>query len=1507
MKIINRFKYALLLLLLAAGNMQATVWTVTSTADTETDGTLRQILKNQAQSGDTVRFANDLATQTISLTSSLYPFGTNATAAKERTLTLLGNGVTITFSSSSGIYFGNNASSTMTKLEIENIRFTERMPTIAAAEGHIRNCTFSFTEASTTTLNTFNISGNLTFEGCAFTMKGKLFYILNNKVKLTVSFVSCTFVKKEITPQPPKDYSFLFHSATAANLSATMTNCVVMDYSSLNNGAPTFHNRSLITSKGFNVIRENTVTPSGTWTKAAGDTILPLDDATPPPLTFDEGIYKVPLGSPAYRHLPPQSQWEDLPNFSDVEFPAKDLTGEGIDYTCKTHSGAWQTVYLAEGETETASECGGTEQLQATSITLTPPAGIIYTPPSLATHTVSAIVEPVSEGISQAVTWTSSNESVATVAPDGVDKCRITPLSPGTTTITATSTVTPSVTQTVEITVTPYIHVAGISLEAGYRPTATTPVDTIRSVHHLEQRFFAKFSPADALNQALTWELEDPDGVITKQHLQPEICDLKGTKAGTAKLIIKAADDGDGVKTDTCVFIFTDPHYTDGVFMLTEGNYPGQGTLDFLYPDEGRWEHNIYLDLNNPLTFRGNTRTFGVTSQFGAIYGGKFYVTSKQGKIKGNEAGPILVVFDPVTMALHREFWNLPVGDGRAFLGVDENKGYISSSSGIYVFDLATLCDVPGGHRGFEKAVETLPATAIKGTQSGSDLYTGQIGTMIRVGERVFAVSQIEGIVVINARTDEIETTLNSHQYAVLAQSLDGYLWAGATVTMSMGELEVPVENGGQPDMVDDVQTVKALIRINPWTLEETAFPLPDGVDAPPSTWAAWQADPLCGSPKENVLYWKDGRKLIRRYDIATGQVTTVFNTGDYSLPAEFPKANWNMYGPSFRIHPVTGDLYVWITLFHLSAPFEEREVWDVYRINPSTGEQLGHYPLAAGYTWPSLFIFPDNADPVIDASFPTTVTLNATHQFDTLALCPLVTDADQMASAIVKTIEAVGDATLIDVFIRHDSLFITPLKDLTAAQTTAVSLKFNSNGKVLTRNLNVTVQPGAIAYPVTGVTLNRTTADLAVGETLQLTATVAPSNATNKSVTWTSSQPLFASVDANGLVTAHVQPSTVVITATTVQGSLAATCVVTTKAASTPGIVENPFELTQQTLTLYPSQTAQLSLTAPQHFTPTWTSTSPSVAGVTQTGLVTTYVAGTTRIIARDVSAGKADTCVVTVIALPVTPPTYTLTLNTSTLTLVQGERSTLTVTVTPQSPGQTPAWTSNAPSIADVTPAGSVVAVSPGTAQITATLGTITATCTVTVTAQVSQPTVSQVTPDAAQLAFPATSGASYYLAHVYELTTAGIQPYLTLKITPDGRVTLLRSTAGNNVVVPLAYLSPGTSYVVHLETVREKGGQAEVIRTEVTAFTTLASPTGLLTPDATTPRAWYAAGALRLEQLDGSECTVNMLNGQTVARFRVTSPSERHAITLPPGLYILAAQHNNGKSVFKIVVSD
>ena len=79
----------------------------------------------------------------------------------------------------------------------------------------------------------------------------------------------------------------------------------------------------------------------------------------------------------------------------------------------------------------------------------------------------------------------------------------------------------------------------------------------------------------------------------------------------------------------------------------------------------------------------------------------------------------------------------------------------------------------------------------------------------------------------------------------------------------------------------------------------------------------------------------------------------------------------------------------------------------------------------------------------------------------------------------------------------------------------------------------------------VTGISLDCTSKAVTVGDSFTLKATVAPNDATNKDVTWSSSNDTFATVSEAGVVSA-LKDGTVNITATTVDGGFTATCAVT-------------------------------------------------------------------------------------------------------------------------------------------------------------------------------------------------------------------------------------------------------------------------------------------------------------------------------------------------------------------------
>ncbi len=116
----------------------------------------------------------------------------------------------------------------------------------------------------------------------------------------------------------------------------------------------------------------------------------------------------------------------------------------------------------------------------------------------------------------------------------------------------------------------------------------------------------------------------------------------------------------------------------------------------------------------------------------------------------------------------------------------------------------------------------------------------------------------------------------------------------------------------------------------------------------------------------------------------------------------------------------------------------------------------------------------------------------------------------------------------------------------------TATITAKTADGHKATVKVTVTKNPDLV--DVTGVTLSPTMAEVEVKSTVNLTATVTPSNATNKTVTWSSSDDKVATV-SGGVVTG-VAPGTAVITVTTSNGKTA-TAVVTVTGKAVP-IIEN-------------------------------------------------------------------------------------------------------------------------------------------------------------------------------------------------------------------------------------------------------------------------------------------------------------------------------------------------------------
>ncbi len=337
---------------------------------------------------------------------------------------------------------------------------------------------------------------------------------------------------------------------------------------------------------------------------------------------------------------------------------------------------------------------------------------------------------------------------------------------------------------------------------------------------------------------------------------------------------------------------------------------------------------------------------------------------------------------------------------------------------------------------------------------------------------------------------------------------------------------------------------------------------------------------------------------------------------------------------------------------------------------------------------------------------------------------------------ALLKNKDAGSTATLKKVVVKTEKP-VTVDANVTDMQVTTANDQLTVNGTVdkLQADKAVIVKgngtiyektgSGQISVSVTGVSLDKTEIVLVEGSNQTLTATVEPTNATNKGVTWSSDHEAVATVDQNGTVTA-VKAGTATIMVTTADGSKTAACEVTVNAPTKP--VTN-VTLEPTTLTLEAGSTGKLTATVEPsdatNQTVTWSSSNPEVATV-DNGVVTAVSVGEAIITVTTEDGSKTATCKVTVNA-PQTVPVTGVTLDKAELTLEKGSTGTLTATVAPQNAtNNTVTWSSSNPEFVTVAN-GTVTAVSAGTATITVTTadGNHKATCTVTVipkTVQVS-----------------------------------------------------------------------------------------------------------------------------------------------------------------------------------------
>ena len=509
-------------------------------------------------------------------------------------------------------------------------------------------------------------------------------------------------------------------------------------------------------------------------------------------------------------------------------------------------------------------------------------------------------------------------------------------------------------------------------------------------------------------------------------------------------------------------------NYTNGVYVLNEDWYGhNNSTLNFWNPEAQTIDYLIMQMANN------YEYSLGCTAQYGQLYGDFIVITGKQDKDPGEpgdmKSGRVAILHKNTLKPVGDEVHPLisvnendkSDADGRGVCFVDNKKFYVGTSNGIYVFKWNEQGKIFTWDS--EKIIPGTENNLITGDEvSNADglgpLYQNQIGMMLRTQDYVFAIKQDLGVLVINPETDEIITIIEGC-FSTMAQSKDGDIWVGVNYQEEGNEDNLNYPYGWNGDAWNGSQ----LMCIDQYTLETKKVRIDTG--GIPQSWYAWTAGSLTASETENALYFV-------YTDPSLGQINWFRNCVLYRFNID--AIDWNnidltnpdeayaegaceeiydssfddlyFYGGALQCNPKDGNLYA---SFYVGENIATQE-WIYAILNPE-GEMIQYQEPIKRYWYPAMFIFPDNEAPIVE-DFDDVIIEDKNSVEITLA--DKVNDNDSRNAAIVKSVSNIADESIVKAEIIKGNLVLTPLK----RGNTTVEIAFNSNGKVVTQKVNISV-----------------------------------------------------------------------------------------------------------------------------------------------------------------------------------------------------------------------------------------------------------------------------------------------------------------------------------------------------------------------------------------------------------------------------------------------------------------
>ena len=324
--------------------------------------------------------------------------------------------------------------------------------------------------------------------------------------------------------------------------------------------------------------------------------------------------------------------------------------------------------------------------------------------------------------------------------------------------------------------------------------------------------------------------------------------------------------------------------------------------------------------------------------------------------------------------------------------------------------------------------------------------------------------------------------------------------------------------------------------------------------------------------------------------------------------------------------------------------------------------------------------------------------------------------------------------------------------------------------------NLSATCKVTVEQTFASSISLDKTSISLKATESETLKATILPATTTNQAVTWKSDNEAIATVDANGVVTAH-EVGVATITATTTDGTnLSASCTVNVIHTQASSITLNMTEVSLKALETVKLSVEILPATTTNKVV-TWKSDNEAIAKVDANGIVTAIAVGETNITATTTDGSNLSaSCKVTVI------PTLasSITLDKTEVSFKANETVTLTPTILPATTTNTVVvWTTTDEKVAVVDANGVVTAIGVGEATITATTtdgSNLSASCAITVL-----PTPGDVNNDAVINVTDVMTVASYILGR-----TVDVFIFEAADITEDSKINITDIVGIVNIIL-------------------------------------------------------------------------------------------------------------------------